>query len=304
MKRTWLNLAGVLGLMILALWLSVQISAPLRFTAKTGIVVIIEKGQGTKDIAKYLERQKFIRSSFFFQAYSFLTGASHKLQAGEYLLSPSLSLSQIVRKLATGDVHKEAVTFVEGWSVKDYPILLEFLNFEGYLFPDTYFVRTDETPESIVRRMLQNFDKHFTPQLRTETQRQKKTIFQVVTMASLLEKEVPGLQDRKIVAGVLWKRLKAGVALQVDATVLYVKGEHTVKISKEDTQIDSPYNTYKYPGLPVGPIGNPGMESILAALYPTESPYWYYLSTLTGETIFSKTLEDHNLAKAKYLKGY
>jgi UPF0755 protein len=302
MKKTWLNLAGVLGLMFLVLWLSIQISAPLYFQDKTEAIFKIKKGQGTKDIAKELERKELIRSSSFFQAYSFLKGVSHKLQAGEYLLSPSLSLSQIVRKLATGDVHKEAVTFVEGWSVKDYPSLLEFLSLEGYLFPDTYLVRTDETPESIAQRMLQNFDKHFTPQLKTETQRQKKTIFQIVTMASLLEKEVRGLQDRKIVAGILWKRLAAGIALQVDATVSYAKGEHTVKVSTEDTQIDSPYNTYKYPGLPLGPIGNPGMESILAALYPTESPYWYYLSTPTGETIFSKTLEDHNLAKAKYLK--
>ena len=302
MSNKWVNLAGVLGLMVLVLWLSIQISAPLHFGDKITVIVKIEKGQGTKDIAKDLERQRFIRSSGFFQAYSFLTGTSHKLQAGEYLLSPSLSLSQIIRKLTTGDIHTEPITFVEGWSVKDYPTLLEFLNLEGYLFPDTYLVRTDETPKSIVRRMLQNFDKHFTPQLKKETQMQKKTILQVVTMASLLEKEVRGLQDRKIVAGILWKRLKAGVALQVDATISYAKGEHTIKISKEDTQIDSPYNTYKYPGLPVGPIGNPGVESILAALYPTESPYWYYLSTPTGETIFSKTLEDHNIAKAQHLR--
>ena len=286
MKQTWLNLAGVLGLMVLVLWLSIQISAPLHFGDKITVIVKIEKGQGTKDIAKDLERQRFIRSSGFFQAYSFLTGTSHKLQAGEYLLSPSLSLSQIIRKLTTGDIHTEPITFVEGWSVKDYPTLLEFLNLEGYLFPDTYLVRTDETPESIVRRMLQNFDKYFTPQLKKETQMQKKTILQVVTMASLLEKEVRGLQDRKIVAGILWKRLSIGMALQVDAAM----------------------ETYKHPGLPAGPIGNPGMESILAALYPTESPYWYYLSTPTGppggeasKTIFSKTLDEHNLAKAKYL---
>ena len=286
MRQTWLNLAGVLGLMVLVLWLSIQISAPLYFQDETGVIFKLKKGQGTKDIAKNLESQRFIRSSSFFQAYSFLLGVSHRLQAGEYLLSPSLSLSQIVTKLATGDVHKETVTFVEGWSVKDYPSLLEFLNLEGYLFPDTYLVRTDETPESLARRMLQNFDTRLTPDLKKEIQRQKKTIFEIVTMASLLEKEVRGLQDRKIVAGILWKRLSIGMALQVDAAM----------------------ETYKHPGLPAGPIGNPGMESILAALYPTESPYWYYLSTPTGppggeasKTIFSKTLDEHNLAKAKYL---
>lgn len=280
MNNRWFNFVGVVGILLFILWLSIQISAPLHFSDKTEAIVKIHKGQETKNIAKELERQEFIRSALFFQAYSFLRGTSHKLQAGEYLLSPSLSLSQIIRKLATGDIHKEAQTFVEGWSVKDYPNLLEAgFTLEGYLFPDTYLVRTDETPESVVRRMLQNFDKHFTPELKKETQRQKKTIFQIVTMASLLEKEVPGFTDRKIVSDILWKRFSIGMALQVDAAT----------------------ETYEHPGLPAQPIANPGMESILAALYPTKSPYWYYLSTPTGKTIFSKTLEEHNIAKAKYL---
>jgi len=100
----------------------------------------------------------------------------------------------------------------------------------------------------------------------------------------------------------LWKRLENNIPLQVDATITYITGKKTTKISIEETQIDSPYNTYKYLGLPIGPICNPGLESILAAMYPKSSEYWYYLSTPEGETIFSKTLEEHNIAKAKYLK--
>jgi len=105
-----------------------------------------------------------------------------------------------------------------------------------------------------------------------------------------------------VVSGILWKRLKNNIPLQVDATISYITGKKTTEISIEETKIDSLYNTYKYKGLPLGPVCNPGLESIKAAIYPKNSEYWYYLSTPEGETIFSKTLEEHNIAKAKYLK--
>ena len=114
------------------------------------------------------------------------------------------------------------------------------------------------------------------------------------------EKEVKSFEERKLVAGILWKRLKGNVPLQVDATISYITGKKTTKISKEETQIDSPFNTYKYKGLPLGPICNPSLDSIIASLYPENSEYWYYLSAPDGKTIFSKTLEEHNIAKTKY----
>ena len=162
--------------------------------------------------------------------------------------------------------------------------------------------------------MLDNFDKKLTQDLRKEISRQSKTIFEIVTMASMLEKEVKDFEAKKLVSGILWKRLENGISLQVDATITYLAGKKTThpegvasrpygaRISIEDLQIDSPYNTYKYKGLPLGPISNPGLESILAAIYPKESDFWYYLSTPDGKTIFSKTLQEHNLAKAKYLR--
>ena len=150
--------------------------------------------------------------------------------------------------------------------------------------------------------MQDNFDKKITPELREEIQQQGKTIFEIVTMASLIEKEVREKEEKEIVSGILWKRLENKIPLQVDATITYITGKKTTKISKEETQIDSPYNTYKYLGLPPGPICNPGIDSIEAAIYPKSSEYWYYLSTAEGKVIFSKTLEEHNLAKAKYLK--
>lgn len=198
---------------------------------------------------------------------------------------------------------------------KDLPIPLNFssdydflkekpktIGLEGYLFPDTYYIERSEKLEKIIRKMLSNFNKKLAPDLREKIKAQGKSIFEIITMASLLEKEMDNFEDRKLISGILWKRLENDIPLQVDCTITYITGKRTTKISKEETQIDSPYNTYLYRGLPLGPICNPGLESILASIYPEDSEYWYYLSTPEGETIFSKTLEEHNIAKARYLK--
>ncbi|MFH1657071.1 MAG: endolytic transglycosylase MltG [bacterium] len=176
------------------------------------------------------------------------------------------------------------------------------ISLEGYLFPDTYYFSQGTSREEIVEMMLENLDHKFSTELREEVASQQKSIFETITMASLLEKEVKTLEDKKIVAGLLWKRLENNIPLQVDATVIYLTGKKTSNVPLTDTEIDSLYNTYQYRGLPAGPICNPGLESIVAAVYPEDSPYWYYLSTPEGKTIFSKTLAEHNIAKAKYLK--
>lgn len=176
------------------------------------------------------------------------------------------------------------------------------LGLEGYLFPDTYEIGQAKGPEQIIEMMLANFDKKMTLDLRAEANRQSKTIFEIITMASLIEKEVRIQEDKELVSGILWRRLEINMPLQIDATIRYITDKQGAKVSIEDTKINSPFNTYKYKGLPAGPIANPGIESIKAALYPKMSPYLYYLSTPDGETIFSKTLEEHNSAKSKYLK--
>ena len=176
------------------------------------------------------------------------------------------------------------------------------LSLEGYLFPDTYEVKKGAGSEDIIKKILNNFDKKLNSDLRTEIKNQGKSIFEIITIASLIEKEVRTFEDKKLVSGVLWKRLESNMPLQVDATIAYITEKKTTKVLKTDTQIDSLYNAYKYSGLPLGPICNPGIESIKAAIYPENSEYWYYLSTPEGETIFSRTLEEHNIAKAKYLK--
>jgi len=192
---------------------------------------------------------------------------------------------------------------------KDFSEKFEFLkekpqntSLEGYLFPDTYEISPEDSPEDIIIKMLENFDKKVTPELREEIKKQGRTLYQVLTMASILEKEVKDYKDKQIAAGILWKRLRSGWPLQVDATITYLIGKTSAELTKKDLGIDSPYNTYKYYGLPLGPICNPGIESIKAAIYYKESPYWFYLTTPDEKTIFSRTLREHAINKWKYLK--
>jgi UPF0755 protein len=189
---------------------------------------------------------------------------------------------------------------------KDYSSEFDFLqdkpeneSIEGYLFPDTYQIAKGESCEEMLNTMLSNFDKKLTLNLRTEIKNQRKSIFDVVIMASLIEKEVRTFDDKKIVSGILWKRMAVGMPLQLDATINYITGKSDPSATIKDTKIDSPYNTYKYKGLPKGPISNPGINSIIAAIYPSQTDYWYYLAD--GRTIFSKTLEEHNAAAKMYL---
>jgi len=298
---------------------------------KENKIFSIAKGESVFQIAKNLEEEELIKNRWYFDIYTFLKGKEKRLQAGEYLLSQSLNVAEIVKKIVSGQTAKEKITIIEGWNLndtakyltekgfsaeefleltnKDFSGQFDFLkdkpknlSLEGYLFPDTYEINKKEELEKLILKILENFEQKLNSQLKKDIFLQGKKIFEIVTMASLIEKEVQTLDDKKIVSGILWKRIKEGIPLQVDATITYITGQKTTKISIEDTQIDSSYNTYKNRGLPMGPISNPGIESIIAAIYPKESDYFYYLSTPEGKTIFSKTLQEHNLAKAKYLK--
>lgn len=176
------------------------------------------------------------------------------------------------------------------------------VSLDGYLFPDTYYFFNDASAEEVVDRMLKNFDAKLKHEWRDEINRQGKTIFEIVTMASIIEKEMYGLEARKMVSDIFWKRLEIGMALQSDASVNYVTGKGTTRPSIEDTKVDSPYNTYKHPGLPLGPISNPGAEAIEAAIYPTSNEYYFFLTTPEGEIIYSKNHDEHVANKQKYLR--
>lgn len=183
--------------------------------------------------------------------------------------------------------------------LKDKP---KYLGLEGYLFPDTYFVNKTDGVEKLARLMLQNFGKKLTPEIRSEISRQDKTIHEVATMASLIEAEAREDADRRLISDILWRRLSIGMALQLDSTVNYVTGESKPAVSAEEMLVDSPYNTYKYRGLPPGPINNPGLEALRAAVYPEKNDYWFFLSGKDGKMYYAKTLDEHNKNKYKYLK--
>jgi UPF0755 protein len=174
---------------------------------------------------------------------------------------------------------------------------------EGYLFPDTYRVYKDASAEDIIEKMLANFDMKLTNEMREEIAKKDKTIYEIIIMASLLEKEVRSYKDMKVVSGIFWDRIKNGQPLEACATLAYVLGENKKQYTVEDTNINSPYNTYQNQGLPPGPICNPGLNAIRAAIYPDFTKYNYFLSSFNnGETIFSQTYEEHIRNKAKYLK--
>lgn len=184
-----------------------------------------------------------------------------------------------------------------------YPILKEKPEgkpLEGFLFPDTYEIFVDAKARDVVLKMLDNFSKKIDKDLLEEIERQNKSFYDILIMASIIEAEVPHEKDRALVSGVFWNRLNIGMALQSDATLKYVIGGSRPALTSEELRIDSPYNSYMYRGFPPTPVGNPGLSAIRAAVYPAKTDYLFFLSTPTGETIFSRNLEEHNRAKAKY----
>jgi len=328
----------ILGFLILfflflfsAFFIWQEIYLPKSFQFEEEIIFEIKKGEGSKEIAENLKAQGIIKNATLFNFYVFFNGISKNLKAGFYSISPSMTIPQIAQKFSQGEIVKVKITFPEGFNlkeiqkrlekfglikkdlasfkVKDFKEKFDFLkdvpqevSLEGFLFPDTYYFSYSMGEREILEKMLKNFGEKLNFKLKEEIEKQGKTIYQVVIMASLLEKEVKTFEDKKLVSGILWKRLEKGMPLQVDATITYITGKKTIKISKKDLEIDHPYNTYKYLGLPPGPISNPSFESILAAIFPKETQFWYYLTTPDGKTIFSKTLLEHNIAKEKYLK--
>lgn len=302
-----------------------QIDSPAAQN-KEKILLEIKPGSSLLSIASQLEQKRIIKNKFVFILHLIIEGRWSHLKAGNYSLESSMTPRQIAQKLLEGEEAKVIITIPEGFSLEqieerlnsslektfsvtsvraeDYQDKFSFLNgvpkqktLEGFLMPDTYYFSPDASSGQIIKRMLANFEAKAVPLMPDK----EAESFDMIIMASLLEKEVTGLEDKKIVSDILWKRLEIGMPLQVDATIVYITGKKTTTVSKKETEIDSSYNTYKYKGLPAGPICNPGTESIEAAAWPQESEYWYYLTTKEGETIFSKTFEEHNYNKNKYL---
>ncbi|MFA5133911.1 MAG: endolytic transglycosylase MltG [Patescibacteria group bacterium] len=227
------------------------------------------------DIAKYLQEKKLIKND---DEFYYLTGR------------PGV------------DYRKEKVDFKGGWNYEFLSDKPAYANLEGFIYPDTYRILAEGNVESLIKKALNNFDKKLTSDLREEIGRQKKTIFEVVTMASVVEKEIGSYEDRRIVADIFWRRLKMGMALQADSTVNYITQSGRARSTYADLKTDSPWNTYKYSGLPLGPICNPSIEAIKATIYPQKNDYLFFLTDKNGVTHYAKTNAEHNINRAKYLK--
>jgi len=337
-KNSWLKWLIFFVLIILFSWgifyyAWSQIFLPLSFQSQFQEFVV-ERGQSLGQISENLAKTNLIRSAFWFKFYVLGKGWAKHLQAGHYLLSPSMNIPQIAQKMMKGEAipQEVKVTIPEGFNLKEIAQRLEEANLikkedffnqplssevkklfqeitqkqastvkdlEGFLFPDTYKFKKQAQRKEILLKMLNNFNKKMEP-FKPEIKKQNKNIFEIVIMASLIEKEVKTDEDRRLVSGIFWKRLAQGKPLESCATIAYILGQPKWRYSFEETRIKSPYNTYLHPGLPPGPINNPGLSAIKAALFPQESEYNYFLTAPDGRTIFSRTLKEHNLNKQKY----
>jgi UPF0755 protein len=278
------------------------------------VTVVIEEGSSVAQIADKLKEEKIIGSPYLFKAYTKLTGQSGVLQAGEFNLSRGMSASDVLEIITDARANEISLTFIEGWTLTQIGDYLESQgvvsksewsaaashDLEGYLFPDTYRFLKGVTAEEIVSRMRAEMDEKINAEMRAELERNGTSVHEMLTMASIIEKEVSSAEDRKKISDIFWKRLAIGMALQADSTVNYITGKNTPAISYEDRDVDSPYNTYKYRGLPPGPISNPGASAIEAAVYPSSNPYYFFLTDEGGNVWYAKTLEEHNANKARY----
>lgn len=333
-KKLFLLLAIIIAACVAWYHLSLR---PLNGSDSTAKPVTIVSGFSVSDIAGVLKRKELIRSPLAFSFYARLHGLQNALQAGEFALEPSMSVSEIMTALRQGQVTEVPLTIPEGFTVKDIDALLvqkgliaagaftlcaqtcdlsafDFLpksnslakrggRVEGYLFPDTYMVFTKRfDSKAFLERLLQTFHSRVVTDLAPDIAASRHSLHEVVTMASLIEEETRTAAERPVVSGILWKRFRENVGLGVDATVRYIVEKPSAAITVADLDVDSPYNLRKFRGLPPGPIASAGLASVRAALHPVESDYWYYLHGTDGVIRYAATNDEHNRNKAQYLR--
>ncbi len=308
---------------------------PLDPQATETVAIIIEPGLGTNAIGSILYENGIIKSADGFKLIAKLSGNDGKFKAGDYVLSASMSVDEIMGKLIVGNTSSIRFTIPEGLTIRETTKLLadkgmineetflqeiengsfdykfvEYLpaganRLEGFLFPETYDVFATSMEHDILNRLLGQFDAVYKDEYYSRATELGYDLNQIITIASLIERETRVDSERAIVASVIYNRLNMGMALQIDATVQYALGEQKDRLSYKDTEIDSPYNTYKVPGLPPGPICSPGEASIKAALYPESTQYVYYVldAKMDGSHRFSKSYDEFLKNKNAYINA-
>lgn len=293
--------------------------------------VEIPQGAGPASIARRLVSAGVVRDEASFRFELARSGNGRKLQAGEYRFDRPMTVGEVIGKLARGEVYLRPITFREGLTIKQMAELYESKGFgtaaeftaaagngalvndldpaardlEGYLFPDTYALPRKATAEQLVERMVASFRKALTPDIVDKARARGLGVRALVTLASIVEKETGKAEERPLVAAVYSNRLTIGMGLQCDPTVIYAlekAGRYDGNIRKEDLQFDSPYNTYRYAGLPPGPIAAPGRASLEAAASPADAPFIYFVSRNDGTHAFAVSLDEHNRNVFEYQK--
>ena len=335
-RRLFISIIIMIGIIIIAaaaiyaLYIGNE-SKPLDPNSNESISVTIPSGTGTAGIANLLEENNLINNKGVFKLQSRSKGYDGKYKAGQYSLSPSMSMEEIMELLLKGKDETVRFTIPEGYDIKrttaklseeglvnteafvkeietgqfDYKFLADSPagpdRLEGFLFPDTYDIFTTANEHDIVDKMLYQFNKIFTDEYYARAEELGMSVREVITLASIIEREARVQEDRPVIASVFYNRLKIGMPLQSCATVQYILGEQKAVLSIKDTKIDSPYNTYIISGLPPGPIASPGADSIKAALYPADTDYVFFLAKGDGSHAFSVTYEQFLKDKAKYI---
>lgn len=319
--RTWLTMysrilyAGSIALLIVASTFYVAVyRAPSTFVS--GKIVAVEDGETLTVVAARLSDERIVRSAFWLQSVVILFGGERNVRAGDYYFPSQARLGTVAKRLITGNFGLEPlrVTIPEGSSTEQIATIIgnyastfdkeTFLAIskkrEGYLFPDTYFFLPNVTERRVVEIMTDTFVEKI-QEIDDEVIAFGRPVDEVVTMASIVEREAHTNESRRVIAGILWKRIELGIPLQVDVTFAYINGKNTFDLTLEDLKNDSPYNTYVHIGLPPGPIANPGLDALLATVTPVESEYLFFLSDRNGEVHYSETFEEHKRKKALYL---
>jgi UPF0755 protein len=325
-----LVVATLVGAAVLAgtlLW--IRIGEPYKGYAAAETFVEIPRGAGAAEIRRRLVDGGLISDDYTFRAALWWSGEARNLQAGEYRFDRPMSALDVLRKIGRGEVYTRRITFPEGLTIEEMAEVYEARGFgrgedfveaagdptairdidpeapdlEGYLFPETYALPRGVPASRLVGMMADRFLATFSAELRGRAAAQGLTARQVVTLASLVEKETAQPDERPLVAAVYRNRMRIGMGMQADPTVVYAlrkAGRYDGNIRREDLQFDSPYNTYRYAGLPPGPIASPGRASLEAALAPADVPYLYFVSRNDGSHVFAETLAQHNANVREY----
>ena len=331
MKIGVLALCGFGILCLIVLLVGVSLTLPPT-SSKEVVNFDVPAGSSSRTIAKRLIEQKLIRSAHAFRLAVRYRGTGRRLQAGTYVLRRNMALWDLLNEFEKGQVTLVSWTVPEGLTSSDIAELWEMSGFgtaeafrkasesarllkqygltdktvEGYLFPNTYKFAKGTTTEKVVEMMLDEFKQQWTEKFDEEAHNLGRTRHEIVTLASIIEKEAQVKPERPRISSVFHNRLIRKWKLQADPTVLYALGNPESPLTKTDLQVDSPYNTYKYKGLPPGPIANPGIDSIVAALRPEKTDYFYFVAIGEGKHHFSKTLSEHNrmIRKMRRLSNY